>query len=97
MKTLGQLLLQITISKRKNLTENLIRAFHRVIERNQWKILLQEKENHGRNTFHYVAIYGWETIARQLVQLNPHVESKSNVPLNETDRSAKSETILKGG
>lgn len=90
MKTLGQLLLQITISKRKNLTENLIRAFHRVIERNQWKILLQEKENHGRNTFHYVAIYGWETIARQLVQLNPHVESKSNVPLNETDLAGAS-------
>lgn len=90
MKTLGQLLLQITISKRKNLTENLIRAFHRVIERNQWKILLQEKENHGRNTFHFVAIYGWETIARQLVQLNPHVESKSNVPLNETDLAGAS-------
>lgn len=90
MKTLGQLLLQTTISKRKNLTENLIRAFHRVIERKQWEMVLQEKENHGRNTFHFIAIYGWEKIARQLVQLVPHVESKSNVPLNETDLAGAS-------
>lgn len=90
MKTLGQLLLQTTISKRKNLTENLIRAFHRVIERKQWEIVLQEKKNHGRNTFHFIAIYGWEKIARQLVQVVPHVEFKSNVPLNETDLAGAS-------
>lgn len=89
MKTLGQLLLQTTISKRKNLTENLIRAFQRVIERKQWEMVLQENENHGRNTFHFVAIYGWETIARQIVQI-AHVESSSNFPLNKTDLAGAS-------
>ena len=84
MKTLGHLLLQSAKSKRKNLTENVTMAFYRVLEQNQWNKVVQERDGHGRNVFHLVAIFGWESIARHLLKV-VHTENITDSSLNKED------------
>ncbi|XP_061192633.1 uncharacterized protein LOC133200833 [Saccostrea echinata] len=83
-KTLGQLLLQTAVSRKMHLTETLTRTFHRILEQEQWEKAVEEVDKHGRTIFHFVAIFGWETIARILTEV-VHRENLPGFPLNKVD------------
>lgn len=89
IKVLGQLILHTTISRRKNLMETLTKTCYRVINQERWEKVVTEADKHGRNVFHFVAMFGWENIARQLIQA-VHREYLPDFPLNEVDLAGAS-------
>ncbi|XP_062591258.1 uncharacterized protein LOC134252762 [Saccostrea cucullata] len=88
-KTLGQLLLQTAVSLKVHLTETLTRTFYRILDQEQWEEAVEEVDKHGRSIFHFVAIFGWETIARILSEV-VHRENLPGFPLNKADYAGAS-------